>query len=308
MGKRKSGRHSLPPATMLRPRLDALLGDPQTDPDTLLAQASALADNVSSELFLATLLRSFAAAPLELQTLLAPRLPAWLRNAGRYDAVQKIAVEQREEPAVIETARRWLQADGVDIGALAPVQRGAIFDSAFCYGNEIQSSYHAFWHVDHHRDRMHHFAYLTDMDLTWQGAAKDAYLEIVRSPDALRNEMEGQSLAHGLGESQVTDVSGAAFKRALLTALEANRREHIRLPSGLAPLRDFFASNILALPDQPDTPRFSVNDFDALAQTGQNVESLRLNERRFGKRVALPDGEEVRVLNPDMTDMGALLE
>ena len=302
MSKRKSHHLSLPPAALLRPQLDALLGNSQADSETLLMRASALSSNVSTDLFLATFLRSFAAAPLDVQTALIPQLSAWLHSTGRFEAVQKIANEQHEEVAVINTARTWLKASGVDISTLAPVQSGLIFHSAFSYGNDIQASYHAFWYTDHRRNRMMLLAFLTDIDLPWEGATKDVFLQPEKSVDAFRELLKRKADSDPFNTTKTTELSGAAFKNALLKALEKNRKQNISLPEGMMPLRDFFATNILTLPDSPDTPHFNLDDFDVLARTGQNVEALRRHEQQFGKRVSLPDGREVRVLNPGLSD------
>ena len=298
MSKRKFRHLSLPPAGLLRPQLDNLLSNAQADPEKTLAQASALSSNVTADLFMATLLRSFAAAPIDVQVALTPHLPAWVHSTGRYDAVQKIATERREEIAVINTARTWLEMSGVDISAFAPVQQGLIFDSAFRHGNDVQASYHAFWYTDHRRNRMLLLAFLTDIDLPWEGATKDVFLQPERSPDAIRRKTEARVAADFFASGKITDISGGAYKYAMLSALTQNRKQKISLPAGLISLRDFFAQNVLTLPNAPNMPHFTLDDFDALARTGQNVEALRRHEQQFGKRVRMPDGKELRVINP----------
>ena len=140
--------------------------------------------------------------------------------------------------------------------------------------------------------------FLTDNDLPWQGSIKDVFAQPERSPEALRAKIKDDDFDGGT----ITDLSGAAFKHAILHALEQNRKQHISLPADFVPLRDLFAKAVLPLPDQPDTPRFTLDDFDVITRTGQNVEALRRFEQQYGKRVRLPDGKELHVMNPAFSD------
>lgn len=190
MSKRKGRTPSLPPAALLRPRLDALLSSQNVEPEALLSQIGALLPGVSSEVFLATLLRSVAAAPAAIQDMLAPHLTVWLKGIDRYDALRVIAFEQREEPAVVRTAQAWLAAGAEDISGLAPSRSGLEFCSALHYGSGIQTSVSGFWYADHHRDQVLQLAFLTDTDEPWEGAVKDVFLKSGRSLSAMREEIE----------------------------------------------------------------------------------------------------------------------
>ena len=304
MSKRKSHHLSLPAGILLRPQLDTLLNNAQADPAGVLTQAFGLSKNVTPDVFLATLLRSFAAAPVTVQATLTPHLSAWLNSAGWNDLLKKIVADRREDAIVINTALSWLNASGADVSALAPIQPGLIFHSAFRYGNHVQASYHAFWYTDHRRNRMLLMAFLTDIDLPWKGATKDVFLQPERSPDVIRRKIEAQAAADPFASSKITDISDAEFKYAMLQALAQNRKQKISLPAGLVPLRDFFAHNVLTLPNAPDTPHFTLEDFDTLVRTGQNVEALRRQEQQYGKRVQMPGGREVRVINSGFDNFG----
>jgi hypothetical protein len=97
-----------------------------------------------------------------------------------------------------------------------------------------------------------------------------------------------------------TQLTAAEAKRRMLAALEHNRQEHIRLHPDLISARDLFLRYALALPDEPDTPLFTAEDFDFLASNGRQPEALKRDERRFGYRARLPDGQEIRILRgPD---------
>ncbi len=303
MSKRKGRTPSLPPAVLLRPRLDALLTGQNVGPEVLLSQIGALLPGVSSGVFLATLLRSVAAAPAVIQDMLAPRLTAWLRGLGRYDELHAIAFEQSEEPALVRTAQSWLVAGGEDISALAPVRLGLEFCGALRYGSDVQKSVSGFWYADHHRNRVLQLAFLTDTDEPWEGAVKDVFLKSGRSQAAMRQEIEDIAAEVMLGQAGVEDLTDAAFKQTLLSALLINRRQNIGLPFELRELRDFFATNVLSLPDTPGAEGFTLADFDAMSNSGRNVEALRHHERRYGKVVRLDDGEEVRIMPFDPDDI-----
>ena len=104
MSKRKFRLPSLPAGVLLRPQLDALLGNPQADPEIVLAQALALSKNVSADVFLTTFLRSFAAAPTDMQANLTPHLSTWFLSTGLKDAATKLVTAQREDALVLNTA------------------------------------------------------------------------------------------------------------------------------------------------------------------------------------------------------------
>ena len=267
-------------------------------PEIVLAQALALSKNVSADVFLTTFLRSFAAAPTDVQANLTPHLSTWFLSTGLKDAATKLVTAQREDALVLNTALKWLALSGVDMSSFTPVAQGPVFHSALRYGNDIQASYHGFWYNDHRRRQMTMMGFLTDNDLPWEGSIKDVFAQPERSPDALRAKIEGDDFDGGT----ITDLSGAAFKHAILHALEQNRKQHISLPADFVPLRDLFAKAVLTLPDQPDTPRFTLADFDVMARTGQNVEALRRYEQQYGKRARLRDGREIRVINPEFGD------
>jgi hypothetical protein len=50
---------------------------------------------------------------------------------------------------------------------------------------------------------------------------------------------------------------------------------------------------VLSLPDAPDTPAFSTDDFHALSEAGQSAETLSRFEQTVGRRVLMEDGKEL---------------
>lgn len=67
-------------------------------------------------------------------------------------------------------------------------------------------------------------------------------------------------------------------------------------------IRDLFAMHLLALPDAPDTPAFTLDDFDQLAQVGQSAEAITHMEQTVGRRVRLEDGQEILVMGDPFAD------
>ena len=69
----------------------------------------------------------------------------------------------------------------------------------------------------------------------------------------------------------------------------------------VAALRDVLVRHLFTLPDGPETPPFTIEDFDELAREGKSAESLMMYEQTVGRRVRMEDGKEIVVkqLDPD---------
>jgi hypothetical protein len=91
----------------------------------------------------------------------------------------------------------------------------------------------------------------------------------------------------------MTPIDAAAVKRKLVIALKHNETAKIRLPVDLVLLREQFFAHVLLLPDAPDTPAFSIDDFHALSEAGQSAETLSRFEHTVGRRVLMEDGKEL---------------
>jgi hypothetical protein len=66
--------------------------------------------------------------------------------------------------------------------------------------------------------------------------------------------------------------------------------------------RDAFERVVLLLPDVPDTPAFTMEDFDFLAHHGERPEGIMHFEQTVGRRVRLDDGEEILIIGTDWED------
>lgn len=153
-----------------------------------------------------------------------------------------------------------------------------------------------FWYTSRRQHRVHGLGLLLDFEPPWEGAVKDALRYPQRTPDEALDQFV--HIWAQRGEPAVA-LTAAEAKRRALDALEHNRREHIRLHPDLVAARDLFVRDLLALPDGPDTPRFTAADFDFLANNGRQPEALKREEHRFGYRARTSDGREIRILRPD---------
>ena len=98
-------------------------------------------------------------------------------------------------------------------------------------------------------------------------------------------------------------ISAERAKTVILTALNCNRTADIRLPRDLIAERKTFDRYVMSLPDAPDTPSFTVEDFDLLARQGKRPEEIMHFEQTVGRRVRFGDGEQVLVIgSPDWDD------
>jgi hypothetical protein len=60
--------------------------------------------------------------------------------------------------------------------------------------------------------------------------------------------------------------------------------------------REYFLRYILTLPNTPETPTFTHEDFNALIHADRTPESIMAFEQNVGRRVRMDDGEEVFVM------------
>jgi hypothetical protein len=87
----------------------------------------------------------------------------------------------------------------------------------------------------------------------------------------------------------LTAMATSSEENAINPLLQ-NREQNLRPHRDLLALRQQFADYILTLPDEPDTPPFTIKDFDALARLKQSAESIMQFEQRVGRRVRKYDG------------------
>ncbi len=302
--KEKQRTPNIPPLTMLRPRLDAVFGREgwaEQGPDALWAELDGAFAGLKVHEALPVLLRAHEKAPGPVRQRLDEVVPAWLAARGYRDILfallERGAIYEEGRP----TARAWLERAGVGRGALEEAESDREpFFRAFAYDNVFQGTVQVYWYVDRRRLRVRGLSFLIDHNPPWEGAVKDIAVLPARAPeDAIDSFVKGYL--------PLEEVEAARAKHTILTALQANREQGIRLPRDLIAARDLFLEHVLTLPDAEGTPRFTAADFDELARTGRPAEALVLEERLHGGRTRLPDGSEITILevDPDELDWGA---
>ncbi len=305
MSKRKKRRtRRFSPATALRPRLDNLWADEsllRKDDAALEDDLDVLARDVESELMVMTMLRAYQAAPEPARARLEGVLPCWLGRRGHAGTLEEMVLVRSLGPDLRPLALAWLEAAGVDIKPLQTPP--GLFLEAYYYddeallGEKSQAYAVVFWYTNPKKRRAQGMGFLLDYNPPWNGSVKDILLTPRRFPTTLRREVLGVWKGGGM-EPESVDAERA--KTVILTALNCNRAAKIRLPADLIDAREVFERRVLSLPDGPDTPSFTMDDFDDLTRHGKPPEEVVHFERTVGRRVRTEDGSEILVMgDPD---------
>jgi hypothetical protein len=297
--KKQRSKPSVPnvsPLTLLRPRLDAFLGNEalvEKEAQELTEDLDAICQGLSPGDFLPILLRAYQSAPARVQTRLQAVVPAWLCECAHIDALRRLVQEPTLNPQSQACALDWLKTAGVDVAMPHDPGQSALFYRAYRYANDFQGLINIFWYTDNRRRKVQGMGFLIDFNPPWEGAVKDILVCGSRAPEEAIPRYVDSWAQRGM---PLRPISAAEAKREVLQRLAANRREGIRLPRDLVSNRRLFVEYILSLPDTPQTPRFTAEDFDALSQAGKSVEVLRRFEQDVGWGMRLPDGREAFVL------------
>jgi hypothetical protein len=135
--------------------------------------------------------------------------------------------------------------------------------------------------------------FLLDYNPPWDGAVKDVLVTRRLRPKRLLGELLE---TWSRGDMGLEQISAEQAKTLILTALNRNRAAGLRLPRDLISEREFVDRYVLSLPDGPDTPAFTGDDFDFLARNGQRPEDIMRFEQTVGRRVRTEDGGEILVM------------
>ena len=190
-------------------------------------------------------------------------------------------------------ALAWLETAGVDTAAMQKVRQRTPVYGAYRYSDDSQGLINILWYTDSRQVKVQGMSFLIDFNPPWEGAVKDIMACGPSEPErALRR------FVHFWADrgTPLQRVSDAEAKQEVLECLAVNRREGIRLPRDLIVNRRLFLDHILTLPDTPDTPPFTAEDFDELSRTGETAESIKTFEARVGRRVRMEDGQELLVM------------
>jgi hypothetical protein len=281
---------------MLRPRLEALWADAallHKETTAVEADLDALARGVKSALLVETMLHAYLVASAAARGRLDEVLPQWLERSGHAAALQQMIADQSLDPSLKPFALAWLEAAGVNTAALKKspsLHFGAYYhDDADRWGEPSQAYIVVLWYTSPRRNRIQGLGLLLDYNPPWDGSVKDALITSRRAPDRLLDDVLGIWERGGMIPRP---ISPEQAKTVILTALKCNQAAQIRLHRDLQAMRNLFEQHVLSLPDAPDTPSFTMDDFDRLARQGQPSEEIMRFERTVGRRVRLEDGSE----------------
>lgn len=300
MAKKKKPQRApnLSPLSLLRPRLDGLLNNPEWatgNATTIYADLNAVVKGIDATAYLPILLKTVNDAAPITQQRLTELLPTWLEQAGAVDELATLVEQGNLQPQELLRAGTLLQAVGV---AVSPVsaEAGHAFHSAYYGADELGSQ--AFliflWAANRQQSRVRGLSFLIDFNPPWDGAVKDVMTLPQRSPREMVEQFVDRWRHQEVG-MDIEQLDAPAAKQRLIEVLSCNRTHKIRLPHDLVVIRDLVAKHLLALPDAPNTLPFTLVDFDELARSGESAESITHMEQTIGHRVRLGDGTEIIV-------------
>lgn len=302
--KKKARRPNLSPLSVLRPRFDGLFGNPDwvdVEPDTILADLNVTTRGIEANDYLPVLMKAFQAAPEAAQARLDDAMPTWLQETEQVETLHQLVTGFAFDSAENPVAMRWIEAAGGDVSTI-DLSHDSMFYTAFLGKDNLgsQGLFHLFYYCTRHRDRVKGINLLLDFNPPWEGAAKDGFPYPQRRPQAAVRQFVTARPGSNIIDNEELDA--AAAKKALIEIFSHNREEGIRLGKDIVAMRNLFEEQVMTLPDDPDTPPFTMADFDELCQLETTTESLRMYEQTVGRRVRMDDGKEVLVMGADDDD------
>jgi len=296
--KKPSRGPNLSPLSLLRPRLDGLFKNPgwaERAASAIYADLATITKDLATEDYLPILLKAVNDTEVPTRDRLAELLPAWLQQMNGVDALTALITQGNLPIQEREMAALWLQQWGVE--AVVPMSdHAANFHAAYYGADELDSQgfLYIFWYTNRQQTRVRGMGFLIDFNPPWDGAMKDTLLFPQRSLQEAHRQFVAIWDAHDMPVN-VEKVDAVTAKQRLITILERNRTQEIRLHQDLIGARDLFIKHILTLPDAPDTSLFSIADFDELSQLGQRSESIMQFEQTVGRWVRMEDGKKMLV-------------
>ncbi|MBM3130015.1 MAG: hypothetical protein FJ009_15510 [Chloroflexi bacterium] len=292
---KKVSKPNFPAVALLRPRLDALFKD------TALAEKSdaeiyttldEIGRGIKPDSLLPTLIRACLAAHVVNRTRLDALIPTWLRARNHLTAMSELLAQEKLDYELRGQAEAWLVVNGITPSQPAPIASDWFYQ-AYDLDDKSQALVVVFWYTDAKKQRIYGMSFLIDYNPPWDGAIKDTMLYPKLDPrDAKWKYVDiwkdrGQALE---------SITAAQAKTKILKCLACNRKNKIRLARDLANNRDAFWRFVMALPDAPDTPRFTDEDWQALLKQDQSADEIMRYEQTVGRRVRMEDGKELLVM------------
>ena len=300
--KKKAVR--IPPESTLRPRLDSLWAEGallHKDDGAIEGDLDGVARDVAPDFLVETMLRAYTDASVPARARLDGVLPGWLSRHDHLSLLKEMVAERPLDQNLRSAAMAWMEAAGLDTRSLdripSPFLTGYYYDDTATLGKKSQAYVAVFWYAGPRKNRAQGLSFLLDYNPPWDGSVKDILLTPRRHPKRLIRDFL-DVWARGSMEPEI--VSAERAKTVILTALNCNRAAKLRLPRDLIAAREGFVRYVLSLPDGPDTPAFTVDDFNFLARNGKLPEKIIQFEQTVGRRVRMKDGKEIMVMGgPD---------
>jgi hypothetical protein len=296
--KKQHWASKAPPTSLLRPRLDSLWSQEDwfaQDEQACWADLDQVVKDIPPSLFLRTLMKSHLAASPQTRAQLHELLPSWLRERGYLETLKDLLAKAELDNVDREIAMNWLQATGVDTAALTVETPEDHFCRANYFADEFgsQAVLIIFWYHDRQHRRVRGFNFLIDFNPPWEGAVKDIMFLPVRSPDDAVRQFVDIWEKRGM---KLQSITAEEAKRKVVESFLCNRKQNIRLPQDLISHCEYFLRYVLTLPNAPETPTFTNEDFNALIHADRTPESIMAFEQNVGRRVRMDDGKEVLVM------------
>lgn len=290
-------RPNLSPLSMLRPRLDGLMNNPEwlaRSDDEIMADIKAVVRTIEPHDYLPTLVRAAGSAPADVSVRLNQLIPAWLSE----DAIAPILVTLLDEENVPideqPLAREWLTSAGVDEEVLNRERESTFADAYFASDDRpTQGILHIFWYVNRQRTRVSGVSLLVDFHPPWEGGTKEQYFTAQMTlRESIRKYIDIWR-ERGL---TVTQLDGEAAKAKFAEILRCNLNEGIRLHGDLIAERQKMIKHVLTLPDSDTGPTITLADFETLCHEGKKPETLMFREQTFGYQTRMDDGKVISIM------------
>jgi len=249
--------------------------------------------------FYPLLIKAYLAAASGARQHLDTAIPGWLNTSGYVELLLKYLERFNIPGEIRKQSLNWLELCGVEASVLKGLETITPFYKAFAHANEFQGVLMVFWFTGSNKSQVRGMSFLLDFNPPWEGAVKDIAVFPYRAPNEAIREFVG-SYEQGVG--QMKEVSEKDAKKEILMRLLINRREDIRLPRDLIAAKDVFFNNIMTLADTPDTPSYTIEDFNEASRNGRLPKELSAFEQKYGGIARLKDGSEMLILKDPLGD------
>jgi hypothetical protein len=300
--KQNRGKVNLPPTTLLRSKLDLLwknINNWENNQEKLEQELNDLVNKIKPSFFIPVMIKAYIASSSENQKILTQTIPPWLNRSDYLETLEKLVSNYEFDEIEQKIAMSWLETEGRDVSALIKAQEQTFY-RAYLYEDSFgsQGILALFWYSNPQRNRVRGMNFLIDYNPPWEGAIKDIMYSPSKIPkDAIQDFINFWSFLQDEDE-EMLPLEASEAKTKILLSLLCNRDQNIRLPRDLIACREEFRKNVLTLPDEEETPKFTMEDFEALSTRGETPEHLMNFEQNVGRRIRLDSGDEAIMLSP----------